>query len=277
MAPKHGFPFRDQVSVTLGQRQIPLRIAGAGTPILFLHGFPLDSRMWEEATKRLANDFLCLAPDLRGFGNAQEEAKSFSMKDLAKDCRDLLVAKNIRMPVIVCGLSMGGYVAMQFAEDFPDLVSHLVLTNTRANADDEAGIQNRLQMAQKALTLGTKSAVGEMLKKMVCTFTEERNPALCDSVGHMAYSTHPSTIAWAQLGMCGRPSFFEKMERWRFPTLCIAGSADTVTPPSVVERIHQSIPGSRYVVVANSAHLTPMEQPDIFASELRSFVTEQLH
>ena len=233
--------------------------------------------MWEEATKRLAHEFLCLAPDLRGFGKAKEESKSFSMKDLARDCHDLLVAKNIRKPIIVCGLSMGGYVAMQFADDFPNLVSHLVLTNTRANADDDAGVQNRLHMAQKALTQGTKSAVGEMLKKMVCTFTEERNPALCDSVGHMAYSTHPSTIAWAQLGMCKRPSFFEKMERWRFPTLCLAGSADTVTPPSVVERIHQSIPRSRYVVVANSAHLTPMEQPDIFASQLRSFVTEQLH
>jgi 3-oxoadipate enol-lactonase len=277
MSSNHGFPFRDQVLVDLGKRQIPLRIAGAGMPLLFLHGFPLDSRMWEVAIERLADEFMCLAPDLRGFGSAQEECTSFSLIDLARDCRDLLLAKDIRQPVVVCGLSMGGYVAMQFADDFPDLVSHLVLSNTRANADDEAGVHNRLKMAATALTQGTESAVGEMLKKLICAFTEENSPDLVACIHQMLLSTHPSTIAWAQLAMCERPSFFEKMKEWRSPTLCVAGAEDSITPPSVVERMQQAIPGSRYLEIANSAHLSPMEQPEVFASKLRSFLAENFH
>ena len=277
MSSNHGFPFQDQVSVDLGKRQIPLTIAGTGIPILFLHGFPLNSSMWETTTKLLADEFLCLAPDLRGFGSAPEEHKSFSLEDLARDCRDLLAAKAVRQPVVVCGLSMGGYVAMQFANDFPDLVSHLVLSNTRANADDDAGVQNRLKMAANALSLGTERAVGEMLQRLVCKFTEENNPNLVARVRQMLLSTHPSTVAWAQLAMCKRPSFFEKMKDWRFPALCVAGTDDSITPPSVVERMQLAIPGSRYVEIANSAHLAPMEQPEVFASELRSFITEHLH
>lgn len=277
MSSIHGFPFQDQVSVDLGKRQIPLKIAGTGIPILFLHGFPLNSSMWETTTKLLADDFLCLAPDLRGFGSAPEERKSFSLEDLARDCRDLLATKAVRQPVVVCGLSMGGYVAMQFANDFPDLVSHLVLSNTRANADDEAGVQNRLKMAANALSVGTERAVGEMLQKLVCQFTEENNPNLVACVRQMLLSTHPSTVAWAQLAMCKRPSFFETMKEWRFPTLCVSGTDDSITPPSVVKRMQLAIPGSRYMEIANSAHLTPVEQPEVFASEVRSFITEHLH
>ncbi|MFN9640320.1 MAG: alpha/beta fold hydrolase [Pirellula sp.] len=277
MSSNHGFPFQDQVTVDLGKRQIPLKIAGTGNPILFLHGFPLNASMWETTIELLADDFLCLAPNLRGFGNAPEERKSFSLGDLARDCRDLLAAKAVRQPVVVCGLSMGGYVAMQFANDFPDLVSQLVLSNTRANADDEAGVQSRLKMASNALTLGTERAAGEMLQKLVCKFTHENNPNVVTCVRQMLLSTHPSTVAWAQLTMCKRPSFFETMEDWRFPTLCVAGTDDFITPPSVLERMQLEIPGSRYAEIANSAHLTPMEQPEVFASKLRSFITENLH
>jgi 3-oxoadipate enol-lactonase len=174
---------------------------------------------------------------------------------------------------------MGGYVAMQFMQPFSRKASFTLsfCRNTRANADDEAGVQNRLKMAANALSLGTKRAVGEMMQKLVCKLTEENNPNLVACVRQMMLSTHTSTVAWAQLAMSKRPSFFETMKDWRFPTLCVAGTDDSITPPSVVERMQLAIPGSRYVEIANSAHLTPMEQPEIFASELRSFITEHLH
>jgi pimeloyl-ACP methyl ester carboxylesterase len=112
---------------------------------------------------------------------------------------------------------------------------------------------------------------------LVCAFTEENDPNLVACIRQMLLSTHPSTIAWAQLAMCARPSFFEKMKGWRFPTLCVAGAEDSITPPTIVERMQQAIPGSRYLVIPNSAHLSPMEHPEIFASKLRSFITEHFH
>jgi pimeloyl-ACP methyl ester carboxylesterase len=268
----HGFPFQDQTFVDIGTRKIPLRIAGAGKPLLFLHGFPLDSRMWSAATNELKTDFLCLAPDLRGFGAADEERKSFSVGDLARDCFDLLNAIDIRQPIAVCGLSMGGYVAMQFMNDFSNRVSHIVLTNTRANADDSVGIQTRIQVASKALSQGTTAAVGAMMTKLICPRTEAAKPKVVELVKEMLHSTRPSTIAWAQLAMSERPSFLERMKGWKIPALCIAGSEDAITPPAVVEAIHCAIPNSQYLQIAHSAHLSPMEQPEIFASELRAFV-----
>ena len=261
----HGYPFKDIVQVVVSNRKIPVRISGRGAPLILLHGYPLDSRLWEGVVPLLSSDFLCIAPDLRGFGGCVEETKSFSMADLAKDCILLLDAMQVRQPITLCGLSMGGYVAMEVAQRYPERLARLILTNTRANADDLAGMATRRSVAGAALTEGVSKAVLPMLEKLLSQKTMQEQPNVVGLVRSMLLETRASTVAWAQLAMADREDFTSKLAGWEIPVDCIAGAEDRITPPNVLERMSKGLSKSKYHLIENSAHLTPLECPQEFA------------
>lgn len=265
----HGYPYCDIVNVAIPNRNIPVRISGSGIPVLLLHGYPLDSRMWDRLVPLLASDHLCIAPDLRGFGSSVEEAMSFSLSDLADDCSMLLSALQIRRPICVCGLSMGGYVAMQFVDRHPQQIAVVILTNTRANADDPMTVANRRATATRALVDGVPAAVLPMLDKLLSPSTQATQQQLVDLVRSMMLSTRSSTIAWAQLAMAVREDFLNKLHRWDMPVTCVAGREDTIVPLEAMRQMAAEFSGSELQIVENSAHLTPLECPNEFAKIVR--------
>ena len=107
---------------------------GTGVPLLLIHGFPLDRSLWQPQVKGLQGAARIIAPDLRGFGAAQDGPATVTMDDYAADLEALLGALHIPQAV-VCGLSMGGYVALALLAKAPHLVKGLILCNTRAGAD----------------------------------------------------------------------------------------------------------------------------------------------
>jgi len=264
-------PFDTRTSVSIQDRTIPVRIAGRGRPILLLHGFPLDNRMWDQLIPLLSSKLLCIAPDLRGFGQSAEERLSFSIADLADDCARLLNQLQVRQPCIICGLSMGGYVAMEFVERHPAQVARVILTNTRCNADDPLGIASRLAMGSKAIRDGVEPASSPMFAKLLSSETISQQPKLADLVRTMMQETKASTVAWAQLAMANRTDFFGKMRSWNLPADCIGGSEDSICPPETIQRMHATIPDSQMHIIHGSAHLTPLECPNAFAD----IVTQQ--
>ena len=265
----HGYPYFDTISPLVSGRRIPTRIAGRGTPILLLHGYPLDSRMWEPLIPLLVSDFLCIAPDLRGFGKAAEENQSFSMSNLADDCFGLLNALQIRQRIVVCGLSMGGYVAMQFVEKHPDRIASLILTNTRANADDLTAAANRRAVATRALTEGVPQVVHPMLDKLLSGNTKSQHPEVVSLVQTMMLETRKSTIAWAQMAMASREDFLPRMRNWSVPVTCVAGREDTIVPLESTQQMASQLQGSELIVIENSAHMSPLECPSEFGQIVR--------
>ena len=261
----HGYPYQDDIRVTVSNRNIPIRISGRGRPLLLLHGFPLDGRMWDRLVPLLSMDHLCIVPDLRGFGRSAEEDKSFSMANLADDCNGLLDALQVRQPVVVCGLSMGGYVAMQFADRYAMRIACLVLTNTRANADDPSLIANRLALSSIGLTNGVPKVVLPMLERLFSKHTASNQPQVVEWVRSMMLETRASTYAWAQLAMAARNDFRSKLPCWNMPVVCVAGAEDTMTSPADMRQMAEEFPNSEMHVLANSAHLTPLECPIAFA------------
>jgi pimeloyl-ACP methyl ester carboxylesterase len=261
---------QNTIEVTVGQRRFHVQVTGAGQHILLLHGYPLDHRMWDRCISLLQDQYLCIAPDLRGFGGNSEERFGFSIADLAADCSQILNALQVREPVVVCGLSMGGYVAMEFVERYREQVAGAILTNTRCNADDAKGVATRLETASKALRDGAVAATSPMMEKLFASDSHSEQNAARSLVEPMMASTHPSTLAWSQMAMALRRSFCERMSQWQLPVACVGGEHDTICPPQVIENMHRAIPNSRLHIISRSAHLSPLEQPKAFAEIVRS-------
>ncbi len=253
---------------------IHLRCAGSGKPILFLHGFPLDSRMWLPLIDPLSSEFLCLAPDFRGFGENPEERFSFTLEDLANDCIRILDARAIRQPVAICGLSMGGYVAMQAVSNWPERFSHVILTNTRAEADSLETRKRRIELANRVFCSDVPSVAAPMLSNLLAKPAFPENMPIVELVQQMMNETKTSTFAWSQLAMAERRDSRLPMSRWTQPVLCIAGEEDPITPPEVVRAMSQHATQTTMVTIPGTAHLSPLEAPDRFAEKLFQFLRD---
>ena len=112
---------------------------GQGPPLLLVHGFPLDHTMWREQIQHFRGTHRVIAPDLRGFGQSDVTPGTITMQRHAEDLAHLLDALRVKNPVCLCGLSMGGYIAWQFVQMHHGRLGSLILCDTKAGADDEAG------------------------------------------------------------------------------------------------------------------------------------------
>src|SRR5262245_61553521 len=99
---------------------------GEGPAILFVHGFPLDHSMWTDQLNHFSRSHRVIAPDLRGFGKSDPAKGTVEMKDFANDLAALLDALKVTEPICLCGLSMGGYVGLQFVRYHGERVGSLI-------------------------------------------------------------------------------------------------------------------------------------------------------
>ena len=107
---------------------------GRGPPVLLIHGFPLDHSMWDGQIETISSRYRVLAPDLRGFGQSGVTDASVSMEQHADDLAALMDALGIADPIVLCGLSMGGYIAFEFWRKYSPRLRALVLCDTRSCA-----------------------------------------------------------------------------------------------------------------------------------------------
>src|SRR5690606_701252 len=145
---------------------------GTGDAVLFVHGFPLDSRMWSEQLERIPRRFRLLAPDLRGFGSTARGDAALSMDRFADDLAGLLDHLGIER-VVVCGLSMGGYVAFALWRRHADRIRALVLCATRASADTEEVRRGRFALAGRVQESGSRVAADEQIPRLLSDRTME--------------------------------------------------------------------------------------------------------
>ncbi len=244
---------------------------GNGAPLLLIHGFPLDRALWRAQIEDLHNIARVIAPDLRGFGQSGDAPETMAMDDYAADLRALLDGLNIG-PAVVCGLSMGGYIALAFLAKYPDVVKGLILCNTRAGADSEAAREGRYATAQKAFDEGVPAIAEAMLPKMLTETTRANRDSLTAYVRSMMARQPPGGVAAALRGMAARPDRTPMLASINIPTLIITGSADTLILPSESEAMARAIPGSRLVVAPDAAHLSNVENPDVFNTAVREFI-----
>ncbi len=245
---------------------------GAGLPVVLLHGFPYDGRMWEGTTKVLA-DAGCkvIVPDLRGLGQSPL-ARTATMREMADDIAALLDKLAVRQAVVV-GFSMGGYVALQLGNLHRERVAGMVLSNTRAGADLDAAKAARRDLAAKVLKEGMGAVVAAQLPKQLTAATRDANPALVKKVHDWMDSQRPAGAAAAILGMMDRADLRGKLAAWNMPCLAVAGDQDEVIPMDEVMRLAQAFRGSETAIISGAAHLAPVEQAARFNKEVVAWLT----
>lgn len=245
---------------------------GSRTPLLLIHGFPLSRALWEPQVIDLSDSARTLAFDLRGFGGADPVPGPWSLDDLADDCRAFLDAVRVTQPAVVCGLSMGGYVAFAFYRRYRARVAGLVLAATRAGADSPEGRAGRDKMAALAREQGAEAVADAMLPKMFAPKTYTAHPVLVERARAMMAGSSVDGIVGALGAMRDRADSTPTLAEITVPTLVVHGADDQLIPVSEAEKMQAGIEGARLVVLPDAGHLLNLEQPALFNSALADFV-----
>src|SRR5579883_211837 len=154
---------------------------GMGLPVIFLHAFPLNRHMWDGEIQALLTDqrYRLVALDWRGFGESEIASSPTkpvisSMQMLASDVAGLMDALGIQQAVL-CGLSMGGYVAFAFARTYPQRLRGLILADTRPGADTPEAVANREKVAHLAETQGPGAIADLQLPRLISDYTRQHH------------------------------------------------------------------------------------------------------
>ena len=244
---------------------------GEGPAVLFVHGYPLDRTIWRDQVGALEG-FRCIAVDLRGMGQSDSPDLGYSMPIYAADLAALLDVLGVD-DVVLCGLSMGGYVAFEFLRQWRSRVRGLVLMDSRADADSAEARRARDAAAATARERGAAAIADAMLPKMLSPATLSRRPDVADQVRALMSRTPVAGIVGALAAMRDREESESLLPTLAgVPTLVIVGEADTLTPPDQARAMAAAIPGGRLAVIPGAGHLPPVEQPEATTARLREFL-----
>ena len=239
--------------------------AGSGRVVLLLHAFPLSADQWLPQLHRAPHGFRFIAPDLRGFrgvGPAFEDPGlgNLSIDDYADDLLALMTHLEIDRAVM-CGVSMGGYVALAMLRRGAARVAGLVLSNTRATADSDEAKAGRDKMIDLVRREGAAAIATAMVPKLLGAATSREQPDLQDAVRRLILVNSTEGIVAALGALKTRPDSTPLLSAIKFPTLVITGAEDAIIPVADAESMHAAIPGSSLIVLPRVGHLSNLEDP----------------
>ncbi len=227
--------------------------------LLLLHAFPVDARMWEPQLAALSGA-PTVAPDHPGFGRSSTDVPDVMTMELAAASALSAVEAAELDHVVVCGLSMGGYVALELWRRARDRVIGFVFANTRSGADTEEGAANRRALAERLRTQGKDFFVDGPPGLL----SEHAPDALRTRVREMIADQPAEAIAAASLGMAERPNSDPDLPGIDVPTLVVTGSDDTLIPSAVTGQMAEAIPNAELATIEGAGHLSNLEDPDEF-------------
>lgn len=258
------------VRLTVHGVELAVSVEGEGPAVLFLHGYPLDRSLWAHQVATLKG-FRRIAPDLRGFGRSDAPDLGYSMATWADDVAAVLDALGEERAVL-CGHSMGGYVAFEFARRHPDRLAGLVLVDTRAGADSEEGRRGRDAAIQLVREKGAGPIAEQMLPKLFAPGGAERRPEAAAQVEKVMRRTPVAGIAGALAAMRDRADSRTLLPMLDVPALVLVGAEDGLTPPAEAEAMVAALPKAVLRIIPEAGHLAPVEQPEAVTAAIAEFL-----
>ncbi len=241
---------------------------GGGPVLTLIHGFPLDRTMWNGQLSGLSGLRKIVAIDLRGHGLSKDGGpRDYSMDlfadDIAKTLDEIGADK-----IDLCGLSMGGYVALAFLRRHRNRVRSLILCDTKAEADSDEAKAAREATAKSVRENGLEPLWEVLRGKM---FGPKPSDDVLDRTRRMFLGVPPEVAAADALAMRARPDFTADLDGIDVPVLWIHGEDDLIMPADQAEITAKRIPGARFVKIPGG-HLSPMESPDEANTHIAEFL-----
>lgn len=246
---------------------------GEGTPILFLHPFPLRGETFRPQIDALRDRARIVFPDQRGFGaSGKGQEPITTMETMAADMVALLDELAIDR-AIVCGCSMGGYIAMAMLRLAPQRVARLVLLGPNGDADDDKTKEGRETTASKIASEGVRVLVDgatSMLPKLLAAPDGPHGKA----VRAMIETNRPEGLAAAMRGLGARSASHDVLAAYEGPALLVAGGRDVPAPPEKARAIAKEMPHAALVEVPEAGHLVYLEAAELVNVHLARFIAD---
>jgi pimeloyl-ACP methyl ester carboxylesterase len=239
--------------------------------VVLLHPFPVDGTFWAPMWREVDLSVHVMTPDVPGFGSNTFVPDHVSIVEVADDLAGLIAESGRR--AVVCGLSLGGYIALSLVARHPEVVAGLLLANTRAEADSETARRGREQAIDTIRIDGFDVWRNAFIPKLL---RPHPAPHTLDVAWSLAAAQRPEAVISALLALRDRPDRTADLGAIAVPTIVVAGAEDQVTPTEAIDLLASGIPGAQKRVISDAGHLTALEQPETFAEVLRELVERVL-
>jgi pimeloyl-ACP methyl ester carboxylesterase len=249
------------------------RVTGTGLPVVLVHGFGEDGLIWQHQVERLQHKYRFMVPDLPGSGRSAI-SQDMSMEGLANSIQHLIqneIADNEQFVMI--GHSMGGYVTLAYAAQYPDKLKGLGLFHSTAYADSEEKKATRQKGIEFMLQHGGGLFIQQTTPNLFSTVSKKEKPDLIGQIVER-YSNFPAeSLVQYYRSMIARPDRTEVLKKSTYPVLFIAGEQDTAIPLDHV--MQQSyLPSLSYIhILKQSGHLGMLEEEELSNQYLDGFLT----
>ena len=234
---------------------------GTGTPLVLLHGYPLDHHLWDDVVPLLKDTFNLIIPDLRGFGESTTIDTTYTMNDFASDIAGLLDHLNIQKTAIA-GHSMGGYVALAVTRLYSERVSGLGLVSTQVLADPSDRKEGRYKSAADVAEKGISGVVEAMTPK----FTSD--PHWQSFARATMERQQPAAYIGALKAMAERADSTALLSTIKYPVVVVHGDVDMLIPVDRAREVKASLPEAHLYEIKNAGHMPMCEATEETAKAL---------
>jgi len=240
--------------------------------IIFIHGFPFNKSMWEQQVEAFKENCRVIAYDVRGHGDSDAGAVDFSIDLFANDLISLMDALKIDKAML-CGLSMGGYIALNAVENYPDRFDALILSDTTCIADTPEAKEKRIKTIESIKKDGVEKFADESIQNLFAPESLTGKKKEIAAVTEMIVNTAEESIFKTLRAFYERKETCSKLPDINIPVLIMVGKEDKITPPAAAQMMHEKIEGSVLKIIEHAGHLSNIENPSEFNSQIEKLVS----
>ena len=239
--------------------------------IIFLHGFPYDHTMWKAQIDELSEKYFCVTYDIRGLGESPVGDGQYTMESFVDDLETIIKELKLEKPIL-CGLSMGGYIGLRALEKFENKFSAVILCDTRADADSNEGKLKRAAAVKRINTEGLAPFTKDFITNCFGENYKQNNQDEFEKRIAKSSVFDPVGVKGSLLAMLGRNDTTEYLSKIKIPALVICGEVDALTPPAVMIPLAEKINDAGFVIIKNSGHISPIENPKEVNEAIKKFL-----
>lgn len=247
---------------------IHFKKSGAGPALVFIHGFPMNRKVWEQFEAAFTRKYTVYTPDLPGFGASEILPGEFSLVDVAAAMNTWITAERIDRPVLV-GHSLGGYVALEMVRQAPQQFAGLILFHSTAYGDSVEKKESRTKVLKFIDDNGVLAFTSNFIEPL---FVNPCHPAI-PFVKDISMAAPVDVVKGYTKAMRDRPDNTRVIAGFDRPILILGGESDKGIPPdSLVEQARLN-PKAAVTILPDAAHMGMFEGKDASVERIFEFLS----